>query len=114
MATAAAAPASMAPSLTPKVNDSRKAVEPVDASELEKHMLAVDDSSVDRVVIARILRGSRYRVTAVESATRALGLLPDVSMIITDYWMPGMTGYELLKRVKESAAAQACQGLIYI
>jgi two-component response regulator ARR-A family len=25
-------------------------------------------------------------------------------MIITDYWMPGMTGYELLKRVKESAA----------
>ena len=44
-----------------------------------------------------------------ESATRALellamGLLPDVSMIITDYWMPRMTGYELLKRVKESAA----------
>jgi two-component response regulator (ARR-A family) len=24
-------------------------------------------------------------------------------MIITDYWMPGMTGYELLKRVKESS-----------
>jgi CheY-like chemotaxis protein len=48
-------------------------------------------------------------VTAVESATRALellamGLLPSVSMIITDYWMAGMTGYELLKHVKESAA----------
>jgi two-component response regulator ARR-A family len=58
-------------------------------------------------------------VTAVESTTRtlellALGLLPGVIMIITDYWMPGMTGYELLKRVKESAAAQAHQGLIYI
>ena len=109
MATAAAAPASVAPSLAPKANDSRKAVVPVDTSELEKHVLAVDDKSVDRAAIARILRGSRYRVTAVESATRALellamGLLPDVSMIITDYWMPGMTGYELLKRVKESAA----------
>jgi two-component response regulator ARR-A family len=109
MATAAAAPASVAPSLAPKANDSRKAVVPVDTSELEKHVLAVDDKSVDCAAIARILRGSRYRVTAVESATRALellvmGLLPDMSMIITDYWMPGMTGYELLKRVKESAA----------
>jgi CheY-like chemotaxis protein len=25
---------------------------------------------------------------------------PNVSMIITDYWMPDMTGYELLKKVK--------------
>jgi two-component response regulator ARR-A family len=80
----------MAPSPAPKASDIRKAVMPVDASELEKHVLAVDDGSVDRAVIARILRGSRYRVTAVDLATRALelvmlGLLPDVSMIITDY-----------------------------
>jgi hypothetical protein len=60
MATAAAAPASVAPSLVPKANDSRKAVVPVDASELENHVLAVDDKSVDRAAIARILRGSRY------------------------------------------------------
>ncbi|KAK8460632.1 hypothetical protein SEVIR_2G361950v4 [Setaria viridis] len=33
----------------------------------------------------------------------ACWLLPDVNMIITDYWMPGMTGYELLKHVKESS-----------
>jgi two-component response regulator ARR-A family len=111
-AMATTAPASVAPSPAPKANDSRKAVVPMDASELEKHVLAVDDSFVDHAVIARILRGSRYRVTVVELL--ALGLLPDVSMIITDYWMPGMTGYELLKRVKESAAAQARQGLIYI
>jgi response regulator RpfG family c-di-GMP phosphodiesterase len=25
---------------------------------------------------------------------------PNVSLIITDYWMPEMTGYELLKKVK--------------
>jgi PleD family two-component response regulator len=65
MATTAAAPASVAPSLATKANDSRKAVVPVDASELEKHVLAVDDKSVDRAAIARILRGSMYRVTAV-------------------------------------------------
>lgn len=74
----------------------------------ELHVLAVDDSVVDRAVIAKILRSSKYRVTTVDSATRALellglGLITDVNMIITDYWMPGMTGYELLKHVKESS-----------
>ncbi|PKA48466.1 Two-component response regulator ARR4 [Apostasia shenzhenica] len=73
----------------------------------ELHVLAVDDSSVDRAVIARLLRSFKHRVTAVESGMRALemlglGLEPDVNMIITDYWMPGMTGFELLKRIKES------------
>ncbi|KAM3242377.1 hypothetical protein ACQJBY_054820 [Aegilops geniculata] len=70
------------------------------------HVLAVDDSSVDRAVISGILRSSRFRVTAVDSGKRALELLgsePNVSMIITDYWMPEMTGYELLKKVKESS-----------
>ncbi|BAF15262.1 two-component response regulator ORR5 [Oryza sativa Japonica Group] len=70
------------------------------------HVLAVDDSSVDRAVISGILRSSQFRVTAVDSGKRALELLgsePNVSMIITDYWMPEMTGYELLKKVKESS-----------
>ncbi|KAJ1271927.1 hypothetical protein BS78_06G163600 [Paspalum vaginatum] len=71
------------------------------------HVLAVDDSSVDRAVIAGILRSSQFRVTAVDSGKRALELLgtePNVSMIITDYWMPEMTGFELLKKVKESSS----------
>ncbi|XP_062186186.1 two-component response regulator ORR6-like [Phragmites australis] len=114
MAAAAPSPAP-APSHSPKVASPKacdRKVVPVTASDevvlKEKHVLAVDDSSVDRAVIAKILRSSKYRVTTVESATRALellclGLLPDVNMIVTDYWMPGMTGYELLKRVKESS-----------
>ncbi|XP_048553066.1 two-component response regulator ORR5-like isoform X1 [Triticum urartu] len=102
------------------------------------HVLAVDDSSVDRAVISGILRSSKFRVTAVDSGKRALELLgsvcdlprtlicpfyfgyfcafcmcltvcswasqeANVSMIITDYWMPEMTGYELLKKVKGSS-----------
>ncbi|KAJ8644860.1 hypothetical protein MRB53_006608 [Persea americana] len=31
------------------------------------------------------------------------GMKPKVSMIITDYCMPEMTGFDLLKRVKESS-----------
>nr|CAD1843638.1 unnamed protein product [Ananas comosus var. bracteatus] len=46
------------------------------------HVLAVDDSSVDRALIT----GE-----------------PNVNMIITDYCMPEMTGYDLLKKVKESS-----------
>ncbi|KAJ4775497.1 two-component response regulator-like protein [Rhynchospora pubera] len=75
------------------------------SGDCELHVLAVDDSSVDRAVIARILRNSKYRVTAVDSAERALEVLemePNVNMIITDYCMPEMNGYELLRRVKGS------------
>ncbi|TKW31759.1 hypothetical protein SEVIR_2G127300v4 [Setaria viridis] len=78
-----------------------------DAEEVvEPCVIAVDDSSVDRAIVTALLRRSKYRVTAVDSGKRALEILgsePNVSMIITDYWMPEMTGYDLLKKVKESS-----------
>ncbi|KAI3931386.1 hypothetical protein MKX01_040303 [Papaver californicum] len=86
--------------------------------EEELHVLAVDDSNIDRKVIERLLKISSCKVTAVDSGKRALQLLGldvdynktcsssgalKVNMIITDYWMPGMTGYELLKKIKKSS-----------
>lgn len=86
---------------------------PVPSSQF--HVLAVDDSIVDRKVIERLLKISAYKVTTVDSGRRALEFLGldedhnsvdldnlNVNMIITDYCMPGMTGYDLLKRIKES------------
>ncbi|GMN45753.1 hypothetical protein TIFTF001_014939 [Ficus carica] len=86
-------------------------------SPAELHVLAVDDSLVDRKVIEKLLKISSCKVTAVESGTRALQYLGldgeknsvgfnslKVNLIMTDYSMPGMTGYELLKRIKESSA----------
>ncbi|KAJ4778344.1 two-component response regulator-like protein [Rhynchospora pubera] len=78
----------------------------VSQEERELHVLAVDDSPVDRALISKLLRSSKFRVTSVDSAQRALELLDlesNVNMIFTDYSMPEMTGYDLLKRVKGSS-----------
>lgn len=82
----------------------------------EMHVLAVDDCRVDRMVVERLLRSDSVKVTAVDSAAKALELLGvnkehatatvctnplKFSLIITDYCMPELTGYDLLKRLKE-------------
>jgi len=78
------------------------------------HVLAVDDSIIDRKVIEKLLKNSCYKVTTMDSGRRALEFLGlgdnqnvanglQVNMIITDYCMPGMSGHDLLKRVKESS-----------
>ncbi|KAK2407393.1 two-component response regulator ARR9 [Trifolium repens] len=85
------------------------------ANENQFHVLAVDDSIIDRMLIERLLKTSSFQVTAVDSATKALKFLGlaedvaseihqdvDVNLIITDYCMPGMTGYDLLRKIKES------------
>ncbi|KAK4351233.1 hypothetical protein RND71_030546 [Anisodus tanguticus] len=80
----------------------------------EPHVLAVDDNLIDRKLVEKLLKKSSCKVTTAENGLRALeylGLGADqehstngngskVSMIITDYCMPGMTGYELLKKIK--------------
>ncbi|XP_065029665.1 two-component response regulator ORR9-like [Musa acuminata AAA Group] len=90
--------------------------------EAQFHVLAVDDSLIDRKLIERLLKTSSYQVTTVDSGSKALELLglredqdisspssPDkneiaVNLVITDYCMPGMTGYDLLKKIKGSSS----------
>ncbi|KAJ3676244.1 hypothetical protein LUZ60_003656 [Juncus effusus] len=97
--------------------------------EAQFHVLAVDDSLIDRKLIERLLKTSSYQVTTVDSGPKALELLGlreeqnspvsssslssssstdqqeiEVNLIITDYCMPEMTGYDLLKRIKASSS----------
>lgn len=96
------------------------------ATDIQFHVLAVDDSILDRKLIERLLKTSSYHVTAVDSGMKALEFLGlkcdehvtkdlasvalnhyhqvDVNLIITDYCMPGMTGYDLLRKIKESTS----------
>ncbi|KAG5031658.1 hypothetical protein JHK85_015640 [Glycine max] len=83
------------------------------------HVLAVDDNLIDRKLVEKLLRNSSCKVTTAENGPRALELLgltsggqntmngrSKVNMVITDYCMPGMTGYELLKKIKESSVTK--------
>lgn len=115
--------------------DSRKLqLQPQNLKQEHFHVLAVDDSVIDRMLLERLLRDSSCKVTCVDSGDKALkylGLnideisstkssilessspsLPQplqlqegnkVNLIMTDYCMPGMSGYDLLKRVKGSS-----------
>ncbi|KAF8080231.1 hypothetical protein N665_0964s0012 [Sinapis alba] len=88
--------------------------------EEEIHVLAVDDNLIDRKLVERILKISSCKVTTAENGLRALEYLGlgdpqqtkslttnsvmKVNLIITDYCMPGMTGFELLKIVKQESS----------
>ncbi|CBI40161.3 unnamed protein product, partial [Vitis vinifera] len=103
------------------------------AAETQFHVLAVDDSLIDRKLIEKLLKTSSFQdskliekllktssfqVTAVDSGSKALEFLglqeeeqrnhhpqeTEVNLIITDYSMPGMTGYDLLRKIKESSS----------
>ncbi|XP_022768166.1 two-component response regulator ORR9-like [Durio zibethinus] len=106
------------------------------------HVLAVDDSVIDRKLLEKLLKVSSYQVTCVDSGDKALeylGLLNNldphqstassssssspssfsstsfscsqssqqeglkVNLIMTDFCMPGISGYDLLQRVKGSS-----------
>ncbi|KAI3947386.1 hypothetical protein MKX01_004220 [Papaver californicum] len=85
----------------------------------ELHVLDVDDNIIERKLIQLLQHKCDCKVTTAENGERALEYLglgdekatyigsntisSTVNMIITDYSMPGLTGYELLKKTKESS-----------
>lgn len=66
------------------------------------NILVVDDESVIRDGLARILEGDSFAVDTAKSGHAAIELLQqkDFDLIITDLKMPGMSGFEVLNAVK--------------
>ncbi|XP_073002888.1 two-component response regulator ORR3-like [Typha latifolia] len=88
--------------------------------EMELRVLVVDDSPVDRRIVEGLLKRSGegiFEVISVDSGKKAMEVLGlnegkaesptanerKIDIILTDYCMPEMTGYDLLKAVKEQS-----------
>ncbi len=67
------------------------------------HVLIVDDSATARALLTTQLKRYNFRVTSTESGNVALQILkdnPDIGLVITDYNMPDIDGFELTRRIR--------------
>lgn len=73
------------------------------------HILVIDDDPSNREAISLLLAGIDYQVRSVASGEEALELLRNNSfeVILTDLFLPGISGIDILKRVKEDAPASS-------
>lgn len=66
-------------------------------------ILVADDSTVSRNYIRDLLKTHRYEVFTADDGDTALNILeqhPDIKLLITDYNMPRMNGFELVKNIR--------------
>jgi CheY-like chemotaxis protein len=67
-------------------------------------VLVVDDSRTERSYMRHLLEIQHFQVLEAEHGAEALEVLdahPDVTMVITDYNMPVMDGFELIRTLRE-------------
>lgn len=66
-------------------------------------ILIVDDSRFYRKIIRDLLQTHQYQTIEATNGSEALELLAqnkDITLVITDYNMPGMNGFELVKNIR--------------
>jgi PleD family two-component response regulator len=67
------------------------------------HVLIVDDSQTARALLTTRLKRYNFKVSAAENGQKALDILKanrDITLMITDYNMPDIDGFELTRRVR--------------
>ncbi len=75
----------------------------------QQHVIMVVDDNPDNLNVVADLLSAHYSIRAVPSGYRALELLEQNSLpdlILLDVMMPGMDGYQVLKRIKDMPAAR--------
>lgn len=81
----------------------QRAVLPAD--ERQHTILAVDDDPINLQVLMELLSSPSCRVIAVDQGTEALEYVSGqerIDLVITDWVMPGMSGVELCRAIRES------------
>lgn len=72
------------------------------------HVLIVDDSATARALLSSRLRRYNFRVSLADSGAKALALLeanPDIGLVVTDYHMPDIDGFELTRRIRQQVGS---------
>ncbi len=74
----------------------------------ERHILVVDDEPLVCETVAMLLEVDGHRVESVNSGSEALALFESgkFDLVITDFFMPKMTGGELALAIKQRAPRQ--------
>ena len=74
-------------------------------SVIARHVVYIDDYEAMVYLVTRMLRKRGFRVTAFERAEQALAFiqaqLHDVDLLVTDYNMPGLSGLDVVRQVKQ-------------
>ncbi|MEO7990659.1 MAG: response regulator [Chryseolinea sp.] len=75
---------------------------------MKKTILVVDDFASIRQFVCETLERKGYSTLGAANGNEAFNLLnqksSEVDLVLTDYNMPDCTGFELLKKIKESPA----------
>src|SRR5690606_15649685 len=74
-------------------------------SEREERILVVDDDYTSLQSAINLLRLEGYSVTSAMNGTEALRRIkedPDFHLIILDVMMPGISGYQVCKKIRET------------
>ena len=77
-------------------------------------ILVVDDTRTTRKVLARMLSIQQYAVVEAGSGQEALAILeskPDIQLVVSDYYMPDMDGFELARRIRRQHPAVRVLGI---
>ena len=86
-------------------------------SDKQFHILSVDDTETNRLVIEKMLRGAGYKVTSAVSGVEAIAMLsgdftPD--LILLDIMMPEVNGFETCRIIKHSHKPMAKIPVIFL
>lgn len=72
------------------------------------NILIVDDSEDDRVLFAEYLSRHGFGISIAKDGQEALVKVPEVKphLILMDLWLPMMTGWDVMKRLKANPATR--------
>ena len=78
------------------------------------NLLIVEDSQTDAKMIKFMLNSLACKISVVNSGEEALSICSNhqVDIMILDMLLPGLDGYEVVKRVKENEATQSTQIIV--